>query len=127
MRTTKASSSGSIRGTPWGLAPLGTVKLLGHELTVPGQDRVGLDEARHFRQGSLPQLLADRGQRRAFAIRQPHTARDLTAQDAIFRNEISITQQQFLIDGPGDIRQQVFPVHAPSSGAFSFFIPGEYP
>ena len=62
------------RGPPWGLALLGTIKLLGHELAVPGQDRVWLDEARHFRQGLLPQLLTDLGQRRAFAVRQPHTA-----------------------------------------------------
>ena len=75
----------------------------------------------------LPQLLTDFGERLAFAVRQPYTARDLVAQNAIFRDEIFITQQQFLIDGPGDIRQQVFPVHALSLGAFSISSPGEYP
>jgi hypothetical protein len=57
------------------------------------------------------QLVADFGQRCAFAICQPHTTSELMAQDAILCHQILIAQQQFLIDGPRDICQQVFPVH----------------
>jgi hypothetical protein len=43
-------------------------------------------------------------------IFQPYTTRDLVAQNTIFGDKVLIAQQ-FLIDGPRDIRQQVFPVH----------------
>ena len=99
------------RGATRSLALLGAVKLLGHELAVPAENRVGLDDRGHFLQGLLAQLLADLGQGLALAITQPHTPCDLVAQDAIFRHQVLVAQQQFLIDGPRDIRQQVFPVH----------------
>jgi hypothetical protein len=35
--------------TPWGLALWRPVKLLGHALTVPAENRVRLDEGGHFR------------------------------------------------------------------------------
>jgi hypothetical protein len=35
----------------------------------------------------------------------------MVAKDAIFGHEVRIAPQQFLIDGPSDVRQQVFPVH----------------
>ena len=53
-------------------------------------------------------------------------ARDLVAQDAIFGDEVLIAQQQFLIDGPRDRRQQVFPVHGLSPAAFGAPIDAEY-
>src|SRR5712691_13283807 len=53
----------------WGLALLGAVKFLGNQYVVPGKDGVGFDDRGYFLQGLLPQLLADLGQRRAFAIR----------------------------------------------------------
>ena len=74
---------------------------------MPGENRVGFDDGGDFLQGLLAQLLADVGQRLAFAIRQPHATCDLVAQDAIFCHQILVTQQQFLIDGSRDIGQQV--------------------
>jgi hypothetical protein len=100
-------------GTTGSLALCGAIKFLGHGLAVPGQDRVELDEARRFLQGLLPRLLTDLGPRLAFAVRQPHTACDLAAQDPILRHQVRMAQQQFLIDGSSDIRQQLFPVHRP--------------
>jgi hypothetical protein len=55
-------------GTPCGLTLYGTVKLLGHELAVPGEDGVGFDDGGDFFQRSLPQLLTDLGQGLALAI-----------------------------------------------------------
>src|SRR6266567_496302 len=45
----------------WGLALLGAIKLLRHELAVPAEDGVGFDDLRHFLQGMLPQFLANLG------------------------------------------------------------------
>ena len=38
-----------------------------------------------------------------------------------------MAQQQFLINGPSDIRQYVFPVHALSPAVFPVPLGGEYP
>jgi hypothetical protein len=59
---------------------------------VPGKNRVGLDDVGHFLEGLLAQFLTNLSQRPAFAIRQPHTAPDLVAQDAIFGDEVLIAQ-----------------------------------
>ena len=99
------------RGTARGLALLGAVKLLRHEFAVPAENRVGLDDRGHFLQGLLAQLLADLGQGLALAVAQPDTPLDLMAEDAIFGHQVLVAQQQFLIDCPRDICQQVFPVH----------------
>ena len=78
---------------------------------MPSEDGVRFDDCRHFRQRLPPQLLAYLGQGLALASAQAYTTFDLVAQQAIFGHEVLVAQQQFLIDGPRDIRQQVFPVH----------------
>ena len=69
---------------------MGAVKLLGHELTVPAKNRVGLDDLRHFFQRLLAELLADVGQGLAFAIAQADATFDLVAKHAIFGHEVLI-------------------------------------
>ena len=49
-------------GATGSLALCGAIKLLGHELAVPTENGVGLDDRRHFRQRLLAQLLADVGE-----------------------------------------------------------------
>jgi hypothetical protein len=78
------------RGTSWGLALLGAVTLLGHELTVPGEDGVGCDDLRDFLQGLLAQLLADHRQGLALAVTQSETPLELVAQDAVLRHQVLI-------------------------------------
>jgi hypothetical protein len=90
---------------------LGAVKLLGDQLAVPAENRVGFDDLRHFLQGLLPQLLAQLGQGFALAVTQAYATFDLVAQDGIFGHGVLIAYQQFLIDRPSDICQQVLPVH----------------
>ena len=87
-----------------------TVTLLRHEFTVPAENRVGFDDRRHVLEGLLAQLLADHGEGLALAITQPEATFELVAEDAVFRHQIFVAQQQFLIDGPSDIREQVFPI-----------------
>jgi hypothetical protein len=72
------------------LALGGAIKFLRHKPTVPAQDGVGLDDGGHFLQGFLAQLLANFGQRLAFAICQPHTTCDLVAQDTIFGHQVLV-------------------------------------
>jgi hypothetical protein len=60
------------QGTPWSVALLGAIKLLGHELAVPSKNRVGLDDRGHFLQGLLPELLADLGEGCALTIAESH-------------------------------------------------------
>jgi hypothetical protein len=107
------------RGAPWGLALPGTIKLLGDQLAVPAENGVRLDERGHFLQSLLAELLADLGEGLPLAIIQPDASFKLVAQDAILRHQVLVTQQQFLIDGPGDIRQQMFPVHCSSPAVFT--------
>src|SRR5262249_14621185 len=54
-------------GPTGSLALWGAVKLLGHELPVPGQDGVRFDDLSDFLEGLLAQLLADLCQRLALA------------------------------------------------------------
>ena len=64
---------------------------------MPAENGVGLDDIGHFRQRLLTQLLTNLGQRLALAIRQPHTACDLVAQDAILRRQEFVTQEECLV------------------------------
>jgi len=78
------------RGATGRFALLGAVKLLGDQFAVPAKNRVGLDDRGHFLQNLLAQFLTDCGQRRAFAIGQPHPARDLVTQNAILRHQVLV-------------------------------------
>ena len=73
-------------GAPRGLTLHGAVKLLGHELAVPAEHRVRLDDRGHVLQGLLTQLLADVGEGCALAIAESHAPLKLVAQDAILRH-----------------------------------------
>src|SRR5215468_659466 len=109
----------------WSLALGGAVKFLRHKPAVPAKDRVRLDDGGHFRERLLAQLLANLGQGFALAITQAYATFDLVTQHAIFGYQVFVAEQQCLIDGPRDIRQQVFPVHqlppqpVPSIGTLS--------
>jgi hypothetical protein len=49
-----ASSSTNLVRSSWGLPLLEAVKLLGDDLTVPGKDRVRLDDGGHLRHVVVP-------------------------------------------------------------------------
>ena len=71
--------------------------------------------------------MADHGKGLALAITQPDATFELVAEDAVFRHQIFVAQQQFLIDGFRDIREQVFPIHRLSPVVVTVHIAGEYP
>jgi len=93
------------------LTLLGAVTFLRDEFAVPREDGVGFDDGGHFLQDLLAVLLANLGQRLALAITQLDASRDLIAEHAVFGHQVLIAHQEFLIDGPRDRRQQVFPIH----------------
>jgi hypothetical protein len=94
----------------WWVPLLGPVKLLGDEFAMPGENRIGLDDCGNFLQRLFTQLPGDRGQGPTLAIGQAHTALQPLAENLVLRHEVFIAQQ-FLIDRPRDICQQVLPIH----------------
>src|SRR6266581_7000019 len=114
-------------GTAWGLALRRAVEFLRHQPAVPGENGVRGDDGGDFLESLLAELLADFSQCLAFAVRQLHTTSDLVAQEAILCHQVLIAQQQCLIDGSRDIRQQVFPVHPLSPATWAVYSAGEYP
>src|SRR5215467_7971203 len=58
-------------GATGSLALLGAVELLGHELPVPAENRVGLDNRRDFLQSLLAKPVAKLREGFAFAVAQP--------------------------------------------------------
>ena len=93
---------------------------------MPGQDGVGVDDVGDFFQDFLPQLLADGGQRFAFAVTQSDAPLDLVAKDTVLRHQILVAEQQGLIHRSRDIREQGFPVHRRFPSAFGGSMPVEY-
>jgi hypothetical protein len=108
------------------LPVLGAVTFLRHQLPVPGENSVGLDDGGHLRQGLFAQLLANLGGRLAFPIIQSYAAPDLLAQDPVFCHEVLVAPQEFLIDRSCNIRQQQLPIHASLPSTSSIRTNGEY-
>ena len=53
--------------------------------------------------------LAEFSEGRSLGIRKAHTGRKVSAEDSILSCEVFILEQEFLIDQPGDVRQQPSP------------------
>src|SRR5262245_33059645 len=66
----------------WSLALGGAVELLGHQCAVPAENRLRLDDRRHFLQSLLAQPGANLREGLPFGICQPDTPFDLVAQEA---------------------------------------------
>jgi hypothetical protein len=68
------------------------------------------------RQGFLlDRALADLGQGLLVPISQTDAALERRTKDAIFRPQILVATQEFLIDRPGHIRQELLPPHGSCS------------
>jgi hypothetical protein len=79
------------------LALLGAVGLLHDERAMPGKDRIRFNETGHLLQCLLAQLLADLGQAPSLRVGQLDTTCELPAQDTVFRDQVFVAQQEFLI------------------------------
>jgi hypothetical protein len=98
---------GAVRKFP----VLGTIKLLGHERAVPGENGLGLRNRGDLFQSLFAELLPHLGEGLALCVGKWHPSFDLVAQDAVFRRQIRMAQAEFLIDRAGDRRQQLLPIH----------------
>jgi len=65
----------------------------------------------HLFQGSSAQALADLGQVDAVGIREPQAPFDLAPENSVFRRQVLVAQEKFLINRPGDVGEQSLPVH----------------
>jgi hypothetical protein len=93
------------------LTLIGAIELLGDQLAMPAQNRVGLGSLRDFFSRLLAQFLTNLGQGLALGVTQLDTSFDLVTEDAIFSHQVFVTEQEFLIDRARDIGQQRFPIH----------------
>src|ERR1022692_1327452 len=59
--------------------------------------------------------VSDLRQRGLVSFRKEQSALDLGLQDTVLRSQIFVPQQQFLIDGAGDVGQHASPVHSRAS------------
>jgi hypothetical protein len=65
---------------------------------MPGKNSLGLDDVGYFSQGLLAELLADLRQGLTLAVTQPEAPLDLIPEDAVFRRQVLVTQEEFLVD-----------------------------
>ncbi len=55
--------------------------------------------------------LADIGQLTALAVGEPEMAADLSTRNAVLRGEVLVSEEDLLINGAGDVGDEVFPGH----------------
>jgi hypothetical protein len=78
---------------------------------VPGQDRVGTDDAGDLFEGFPAELLADHGQGLSLAALQAKPSTDLAPQDPLLGDEVVVANEEFLVEGAGDVGKEAFPGH----------------
>ena len=104
-----ASSSGAMRGRPGEERNLEPVKFAGNEPLVPGEDGIRFGDRGDLLKRSPAEPLADLSQAGSFWIRKAHTGGEVRSENSILGREVLILKQEFLIDQPGDVRQQPSP------------------
>jgi hypothetical protein len=93
----------------------GTIELLRHQPAVPGQNGIRLHDRGHLCQCLLAQALADLSQGLPVPFSQSDATSELPTKDTIFRRQILVVTQEFLIDRPGHICQELLPPHGSCS------------
>ena len=95
------------RGAAWILPVFGAMELVGDELPIPSEDRVGFSDA-----GDLSQhfALPDLGESGALGIAQPQFRRKLRPQNTILCGQKFVLQQQLLVHRARHVRQQSKPL-----------------
>src|SRR2546425_11018593 len=127
MRTINASSSWSIVGRPgdcrcWEPSNFWATRVRCQPRIVSGLT-IWATPVR----ACLPSFWPITARALALAITQPEAAVELAAADTVVRHQLFVAQQQCLIDGPRDRREQVLPIHRLSPGVVTVYIAGAYP
>src|SRR5664280_2392127 len=89
----------------------GPIELVSDQLAIPTQKGIRLGRGCYFLQRLTPQAVSDLRQRGLVSFRKEQSALDLGFQDTVLRGQIFVPQQQFLIDGAGDVGQHASPNH----------------
>jgi hypothetical protein len=76
-----------------------------HVIRVPGQDGIWLCDTGHLNQSLAPESFADLGERGPLWIGQTQSRRQVSPQDAVFRSQVLVLEEQFLIDQASHVRQ----------------------
>src|ERR1039457_1286026 len=108
-----------------GTTESGPVELVGDQLAIPAQNGIRHGRGRYFLQRLTPEAVSDLRERGLVSFRKEHSALDLGFQDTVLRSQIFVPQQQFVIDGAGDVGQHASPV--PSRASLKLIVePGLY-
>ena len=73
------------------------------------KDGVGFGDTGHLLERSATESLADLSKGGSLGVGKAHTGRKVRSEDPIFGDQIFILEQEFLIDQPGNVRQQASP------------------
>ena len=85
-----------------GWRPLGSIGLVGDQFPIPAQNRSGFGRGSHFLESLSAQRMSDLSQSGPFSDGKEQPDLDLGLENAVFRVEIFIAQQQFLVNRSGD-------------------------
>jgi hypothetical protein len=78
-------------GTTWILPVLGAIELFGHQLSIPGQNGVGLGDASNLPEGSTSQTLADLGQRHSLRVGESQSGGQLGTKNSVLGREVFVS------------------------------------
>ena len=90
----------------WIAALFRTVEFAGDQPSVPCQDRVWLGNLGYLSQRFASETLTDLRQRGPLGVRQAHPRRQMRPQDSVFRSQVLVLEEQFLVDQAGHVGQQ---------------------
>jgi hypothetical protein len=96
-------------GSAWRRTEFGAVEFAGNESAVPGEDGIGFGNTGNLLKSSAAESLTDLSERGSFGIRKANTGGKVGSKDPILGCEVLILEQEFLINQPGDVRQQPSP------------------
>ena len=79
------------------------VELLGHEPSIPGQDRVRFRDAGDLPQRFSPEPFSDLGESGALRIAETQPRPQLGSQDSILSRQILVPEKKLLVHRAGDV------------------------
>src|ERR1700730_15383899 len=86
-----------------------SVEFVDNQAPVPGEDGIRFSDAGDLLKRGAAESLADFAEGGPFGIRQAHAGGKVGSEDPILSCEVLILEQEFLIDQPGDVRQEASP------------------
>ena len=78
---------------------------------MPTKDGLGSNDLGHLRQSLSAKTPANFGQTDSLRVGVPQSPLDLVPENPIFRHQVFVLKQEFLVHRAGDVRQQSLPIH----------------